>query len=582
MTIMNGKQFHVPAAVAALVVGLLTCIAYGNSFDGEFVMDDISEIALNPAMEQLFPPWKAMFVGRLLPARPLPYLTFAVNSMLCGPHPFGYHVVNLVIHVTSALALFSFARLTFLSPRLNGVYGDRATILAAIIATFWAVHPLQTQAVTYVYQRIESLTGMFCLLALMAFARAAARDWSTRWQICCIMSTAAAMSSKENAVVLPLLIASYDWLFCGEGLAGFTRRRWFYAGLAATWVILGLFLASQSGRYGEFQRPAHDPIAYALTQPRVILHYLRLAAIPSPLCFDYIWRTADTWSEFLPSLVYLLILLAVTAAGAARQRPWSWLGLAFFLTLAPTSSVMPVVALAAEHRMYLPLAAFVATVVLIGDWVVRRQLSRKPGARLGLTIATSILVCLWTTALIAMTRARNEVYAEPGGIWLDVLAKQPTSTRALWNLAKTCEGLGKVDVAVKYADEIAMLNPRLPVFRDLAEGRKKAGDLASAILVLRHGMNTSLALLQSNEPVVLEMAAHLAACLYDQGTAAEAEQILTTALTNARSEPENPEFEEALDGVESLLRQLQTLIHKDSGSIDKTVEPVESPTTTAP
>jgi protein O-mannosyl-transferase len=522
MTIMNGKQFHVPAAVAALVVGLLTCIAYGNSFDGEFVMDDISEIALNPAMEQLFPPWKAMFVGRLLPARPLPYLTFAVNSMLCGPHPFGYHVFNLVIHVTSALALFSFARLTFLSPRLNGVYGDRATILAAIIATFWAVHPLQTQAVTYVYQRIESLTGMFCLLALMAFARAAARDWSTRWQICCIMSTAAAMSSKENAVVLPLLIASYDWLFCGEGLAGFTRRRWFYAGLAATWVILGLFLASQSGRYGEFQRPAHDPIAYALTQPRVILHYLRLAAIPSPLCFDYIWRTAETWSEFLPSLVYLLVLLAVTAAGAARQRPWSWLGLAFFLTLAPTSSVMPVVALAAEHRMYLPLAAFVATVVLIGDWVVRRQLSRKPGARLGLTIATSILVCLWTTALIAMTRARNEVYAEPGGIWLDVLAKQPTSTRALWNLAAPCEKLDEIDAALRYADECFVLNPRLPVFLDLAAERRKTGDIAGAMQILQHGLAQYRAIPTPHEPAIGEQSARLDTELHELSSPGDA------------------------------------------------------------
>ena len=579
---MNGQHFRVPAWLAVLVIAGLTCLAFANSFGGEFVMDDISEIEDNPAMATLLPPWRAMFVGRLLPARPLPYLTFAIDYSLAGPRPFGYHVTNLVIHVTSALALFGFARLTFLSPRLRGAYGDRATILAAIIATVWAVHPLQTQAVTYVYQRIESLTGMFCLLSLLAFAQAAARNWSSGWLTGCVVSAAAAMASKENAVVLPFLIASYDFLFCGEGLAGFKRRRWLYAGLAATWVILGLFLASQSGRYGEFQRPAHDPIAYALTQPRVILHYLRLAAIPSPLCFDYIWRTAETWSEFLPSLVYLLALLTVTAVGAARQRPWSWLGLAFFLTLAPTSSFMPVVALAAEHRMYLPLAPFVATVVLGGDWVIRRQLARQPGSKTVLAVATAILVGLWTMGLIAMTRARNDIYATPGGIWMDVLAKQPVSTRALWNLAKTCEGLGEIDVALKYADEIILLNPRLPVFRDLAEGRKKKGDLTSAIRVLRHGLSTSLAVVKPNDPVVLEIASHLAVCLYDQGMAAEAEELLTTALKNAHSEPEDPAFGKSLIEVEKLLTQLQTLIHSDSNAVDKTVEPAKVPTSAAP
>ena len=527
---MSRQRIDVPVWGAVMVVALLTCLAYGNSFGGLFVMDDISEIELNPAMRTLFPPWQAMFVGRMLPARPLPYLTFAIDYSLGGPHPFGYHVTNLVIHMTSALALFGFARLTFLSPRLKGLYGDRAAILAAIIAIVWAVHPLQTQAVTYVYQRIESLTGMLCLLALLAFAQAAARDWSTRWLVCCIVSTAAAMASKENAVVLPFLIASYDWLFCGDGLAGFKRRRWLYAGLAATWVILGLFLASQSGRYGEFQRPTHDPIAYALTQPRVILHYLRLAAVPSPLCFDYVWRTAETWSEFLPSLVYLLILLAVTAAGAARQRPWSWLGLAFFLTLAPTSSVMPVVSLAAEHRMYLPLAAFVATVVLLGDWVLQRQLARQAGAQTALMVATAILVGLWTTGLIAMTRARNEVYAEPGGLWLDVLAKQPTSTRAIWNLAATCEKLGEIDVALRYADECFALNPRLPVFLDIAAERRKTGDIAGAMRILQHGLAQYRAMPTPHEPAIVELSTRLDTELHqltspgDAGKAVASEQ----------------------------------------------------------
>ena len=170
---------------AALFVAVITCVAFLNSFAGKFVLDDIQDIEHNPALEQLFPPWDAMFLGNKLPARPLPYLTFAIDRAIWGVRPFGYHATNLLVHVIAALALFSIVRITLLSPRLRGRWGDRAVPLAMVIAMIWAVHPLQTQAVTYVYQRIESMTGMFCLVSLACYAQAAARatgrEWSVAW-----------------------------------------------------------------------------------------------------------------------------------------------------------------------------------------------------------------------------------------------------------------------------------------------------------------------------------------------------------------------------------------------------------------
>ena len=202
---------------AALFVAVITCVAFLNSFAGKFVLDDIQDIEHNPSLEQLFPPWDAMFVGNKLPARPLPYLTFAIDRAFWGVRPFGYHFTNLLVHVIAALALFSFVRITLLSPRLRGRWGDRAVPLAMVIAMVWAVHPLQTQAVTYVYQRIESMTGMLCLVSLACYAQAAGRatgrGWSVAWLTGSVAAAAGAMASKESAVVLPLVILAYDWFF---------------------------------------------------------------------------------------------------------------------------------------------------------------------------------------------------------------------------------------------------------------------------------------------------------------------------------------------------------------------------------
>ncbi|MFM9196384.1 MAG: hypothetical protein ACKOWG_11705 [Planctomycetia bacterium] len=199
------------ARQAAVFVAIITGVAFLNSFAGKFVLDDIPEIDRNPAMQRLLPPWEAMFVGNRLPARPLPYLTFAIDKSLWGNRPAGFHLTNLLVHIAAALAVYELSRLTLLSPRLRSRWGDRAVPLARIIAMAWAVHPLQTQAVTYVYQRIESMAGMFCLVSLVAYARAAATGWPKNLLAASVAAAAAAMASKENAVVLPVLILAYDW-----------------------------------------------------------------------------------------------------------------------------------------------------------------------------------------------------------------------------------------------------------------------------------------------------------------------------------------------------------------------------------
>ena len=514
---------------ATLLVAACTLVAYLNSLGGRFVMDDRCEIADNPAIRSLVPPWRSMLGGHNMPARPLPYLTFAVDYSVWGPEPFGYHLTNLAIHTTAALALFAFARLSLTTPRLRGTFGQHATVLAACIAVIWAVHPLQTQAVTYVYQRLESMTGMLCLVSLAAFAKAAATGWNSRWLAGCVLAAAAAMGSKETAVALPFLILSYDWLVLGEDAAGLWRRRWFYACLFATWSIIGMHIFAQRGLFQEFRGISHSPLAYALTQPRVILHYLRLAFWPIGLCFDIPLPVSRTWAEIVPSLAYLVALIAAVAYGMVRRRAWAWLGAAFLLALAPTSSFMPVAALAAEHRMYLPLAAVVAAVVL-GVYALIRSRCPAGAVRTRMLGTAAGAAAVAVVMLVMLTQARNEVYATPGGIWLDVVRRQPENTRALWNLAIDCEQIGEFDAALRYADRVAELVVDAQVYEDLATIRLKADDGATAERFLRHGAARRAEVAGADAQATVATLCNLAVVLNQQGRVVDAEQVATEAF----------------------------------------------------
>lgn len=525
---------------AALLVALITCVAFINSFGGKFVYDDIQEIERNPSMEQLLPPWDAMFVGNRLPARPLPYLTFAIDHALWGNNPVGYHFTNLAIHVIAALSLFQLVRLTFLSPRLRGRFGDTAVPLAMVIAMIWAVHPLQTQAVTYVYQRIESMTGMLCLVSLAAFARAASGGWSPRWLAVSIAASAAAMFSKENAVVLPLLILGYDWFFVApEPPTGWPRdlwtRRGYYALLAGTWLVLGVQLAIQAAEYQEFKKEIHPPIAYALTQSGVILHYLRLAVWPVRQQFDYSsWPIASSPWPVLPSLATILAMVCITAVGTVQRRPWAWLGFAFFLVLAPTSSIMPIEAVANEHRMYLALAPVVATIVLAVLGLAGKAAVRWPGlAKVDHRVPAAAVGGL-IMLLVVATQFRNQLYTKVSAIWLDVEVNDPGNYRTNWVLASIFGGGGHPDAAMLFAEKTLQRRPDANIFNDLAGYHSKNGDYVTAEATLRRGLKLQEAALGPEHEAVLATIVDLAVALKNQGKIDEAAAICEGSIDAIR------------------------------------------------
>jgi tetratricopeptide (TPR) repeat protein len=425
--------------------------AYSNSFSGPFVFDGATYIERNPQICSLWPPWGPM-TGT---ARPIAAWSFAVNYALGGTKPWGYHAVNLAIHLAAALVLFGIIRRTLSSGRLAARFAKAACGLALAVAVLWLVHPLQTQSVTYIYQRFESLMGLFMLWTLYSFVRAQDSSAPKRWYVASAAGCLLAVASKEVAAVTPLLVLWYDRALVASSWREISRRRWaYYLALAGTWLVLAGLMLSRADKFAEAGVLAVKnltPWQYAASQPGVIAHYLRLCFWPTGLCIDYGWPVAHTILAIIPPLLLIAALLALTARAIYRWPAWSFLGAWFFLILAPTSSVFPIRDLAFEHRMYLPLAAVTAGIV-VGGWVAGQWLVGRGIVR------ASVLPILGGALVLSAGAALGFLTLERNG-----------NARAHNNLGAVLVTCGQLDEAIAHCRKALEIHP------DYAEAHSNLG-----------------------------------------------------------------------------------------------------------
>jgi hypothetical protein len=456
---VNTKTVRPPPSFAAsragifLAGGLLVIaalIAYHPSFSVPFLYDDVPAIPDNPTIRHLWP------IGPVLspPARlttsgrPVINLSLAINYAFGQTDVTGYHALNLAIHILAGLVLFGLVRRTLLRPAFAGLRRarpqDSTTLLAFTIAALWMLHPLQTESVTYIVQRAESLMGLFYLLTLYCFVRSAdetgkrqeARGESpekeTRgphlirspasglWPLASGLFCFLGMASKEVMVSAPLLVLLYDRTFVAGSFRAAWQNHWrLYLGLAASWLLLGFLVVSTGGNRNGSAGFSSGMTwwTYALTQLPAVVHYLRLSFWPHPLVFDYGTAVVKQAGQVIPGALIIAALAIGTVLGLRRWPAIGFAGIWFFAILAPSSSVVPVVTeTMAEQRMYLPLAAVVALVVLgLYAWAGRL------GAYALLALAVSLGI---------LTFQRNQDYASELFIWRDTVAKRPENARA--------------------------------------------------------------------------------------------------------------------------------------------------------
>ena len=467
----NKRSFSTETRCILLLV-TITLAAYANSFSGPLIFDDSTNISQNPNIRSLWPLTKALSAPAAshLRTRPIVSLSLALNYALFGAHTAGYHAFNLAIHLLASLTLYGIVRRILLNERLRPRFGEHATVLAWLTAAIWTVHPLQTESVTYIWQRCESLMGLFYLLTLYTMIRAMQSRRAAVWSVVSVLCCALGMATKEIMVTAPVVVLLYDRAFGAGSLVSALRRRWpLYAGLAATWGIFAalMWIYPHSSKTVGFSTGT-SVLNFMMNECIVIVHYISLSLWPAKLCLDYSWPIVKAWDQLAPSILIILAMLGITVWGLIRNRSWSYLGVWFFGILAPTSSFVPIRDLIFEHRMYLSLAAlillFVLTAYVCSEYAAKRlqasgKIAAGATAERFMRYIQVIVMATIIAALTVRTLSRNADYQDPVLIWKGAIEVAPHNPRALSNLGHSFHQQGKLDEAANYYHQSLRLKP---------------------------------------------------------------------------------------------------------------------------
>ena len=489
--------FKRPAGQLLLIMAI-GVLAYANSFQVPLLFDDATSITENPVIRNL-----GTFMGSAgylyNPRRFVGYLTVALNYRLGGLDVTGYHIFNLAVHIGSACLVYLLASLTLATPFFrapgketdNGSTSqDTRTLLPLVAALLFVAHPVQTQAVTYIIQRIASLATMFYLLSLVLYVKGRLYRQSSGSPatgrkaalfgtslVCALL----AMKTKEIAFTLPLVVLLYEYFFFG-----ISGRKWLYLLLPVIicLLVVPLSLLDSDLPLGKLlsdvtQKTRLDTdlprLDYLFTQFRVIVTYLRLLIFPARQNLDYdypVYHALSAAPVFL-SLLLLLALLGLalhlflfSAGKTGRLFPGASAELRatatrhearlvsfgigwFFITLSVESSVIPIVDVIFEHRLYLPaVGACLAAAVLCCA-----LLRVYPGKRSRNAVAALVLL------LAVLTWQRNEVWRDGVSLWSDVVSKSPDKARPHLNLGAELMLVGRTEQAVEQFRRAAALKP---------------------------------------------------------------------------------------------------------------------------
>ena len=550
--------------VVALVLGGALWAVYNRAMDSPFLFDDSSSVVKNSSITRLWPlVGDAQRPGPLNPpknlptsGRPLVSFSLAVNYYFGGLNPVGYHVFNLIVHLFSALLVMAIVERTLNLEYFEGQFQRAGGPLAFIVALLWALHPLQTEPVVYVTQRTELMVGFFYLAALYCSLRywagkssAAQNPWLALATLACL----AGMACKEVMVTAPVVVLLFERTFVSGSFRRALEKSWpLYVALFLCWAFL-LYLnygAPRSGATG-FERgiSAHQ---WWLTQTKVLLLYLKLAVWPWPLSIHYevpyLASLGAAWPWFVPAA----LLGFATVILLWRRNPIGFVGAWALLILSPTLVVPIVTEVAAERRMYLPLAALIALTVVGGYWLIQRAeqaipspLNKKETNR-WLSILGAVAALVLATVLGLVGYRRLAAYHDAITLWHDALASQPDDPIVHNNLGASLMIAGRLSEAMVYIQQALQLNPDFAeAHYNFAFALNQAAPQARQQEVIDHYLQALRA-----KPEFPEAEYNLAVALDHVGKTSEAIEHYRKALSL------KPDFPEALNSLGETLSNL--------------------------
>jgi len=448
-------------------------LIYSNTFQSSWHFDDKPNIVNNyhlhlkdlrpKSLIQTFftnpgNPWET---GNKM-YRPVACLTFALNWYFGKDNVVGYHIVNIIIHILTAFILYITILNLFRSPKLKNKFKGSEHFIALLASVLWAINPVQTQAITYIVQRMASLAAMFYVFSIYLYIRARFADsLSTMifFIIGCVMSFLLALGSKENAAILPLALMLIEIIFFQD--LGIKKTRHLFLGISSAVgiviVLTGIFFFMKGDPFFFIKGYANRPFSFAerfMTEPRIVIYYLSQIFYPMPnrlsIEHDVIISTGllKPWTT-LPAILAVFLLIGIGFSLIKKRPIISFAILFFFLNHIIESSIIPL-ELVFEHRNYLP-SLFLFFPVSVGiKWLI----DYYRGKQFSMYIIIVSFITLLIIGFGTSTYIRNTAWATEKSLWEDAMHKAPNSTRPLTNLAwqislGSDSGAGKYDLTLK-------------------------------------------------------------------------------------------------------------------------------------
>ncbi len=431
-------------------------IVYSNTLDADWHFDDYNNILENPwvHIRDLYPQSikqtffasfdNGYYRGENL-YRPVAMASFAVNWYFGQKDVTGYHVVNISVHMLAALFLFLCVATVLTTPRVKEKYGNSRYSIALLAAVLWAVHPIQVQGVTYIVQRMASMAGMFYIASFYTYLKARIIFGYGKKMVLfsvCLLLFVLAILSKQNAVLLPLIIVAAELIFFRNPDKTDIKKMIMAGGglifvFAITAVVMLYFDRSNLSFLEQYSSRSFSLLQRLMTEPRVIWYYLYQLIYPIASNFSISHSTIVSTSLISPWTTLPAIVSIFASFGAAiffaRRFPLICFAVLFFLINHLVESTFIPLELVFEHRNYIP-SMFLFVPVAAGIQTTLAKYRELPDKRFLFRVYTCLVTgIIMVTAIGAY--ARNFDWRSEKSLWQDAVIKAPDRARSYLNLA---------------------------------------------------------------------------------------------------------------------------------------------------
>ena len=406
-------------------------VAYHNIFDNSFHFDDTVWQSMEQLKNHDYLGLKDFNIFRVIPFASLIY-----NHHTFGETTAGYYIINLSIHILNSIIVFGILLQLFKTTVVNNAkYIKYSLLLSLFGALVFLLHPIQTQTVCYIYQRLASIVSFFYLLSLYFYIKARLSETKSNKMLFFslgFIAMIAAFFSKENAFTLPVAVILIEIFFFRDSFK-INIKYFIIALFIIISIILGVnYLSTYSigsffAEQISYQQEMITPTNYLLTQLSVVIQYWRMLILPYGLHVDHNVVLSVSFFELRTLLGFLVNLIVFISSIIIfkKNRLLSFGIIFFYLTLSIESSVIPIKDLLFEHRLYLPMLGFV--VILIS--IIMKLITKKKVSIIYLLIFLSAILVFYSI----LSYSRSRVWDNDGTLWTDVIRKSPMNARARLN-----------------------------------------------------------------------------------------------------------------------------------------------------